>query len=51
MPTSVQKRGSGYVVVEDSTGKVKSRHATRAAAEASSRIRDEAVEEKLRRRR
>ena len=40
MPTSIQKRGTGYVVVEKATGAVKSHHATKAKAQASQRARE-----------
>lgn len=39
MPWTVRKRGSGWVVVKKTTGKVASRHKTKAKAQASIRAR------------
>jgi hypothetical protein len=40
MPTSIRRRGSGWAVVERSSGKVKSRHTTKAKAQSSQRARE-----------
>lgn len=42
MPCHVEKRGDGFVIVENSTGKVKGHSKTRAKAEASCRARNAA---------
>lgn len=46
MPVTVQKRGTQWVTVEKSTGKVKSRHDSKAKAEAAARIRNQKHREK-----
>lgn len=46
MPTHVERRGSGYVIVETATGKVKGHSKSKRKAEISSAIRTRAWEKK-----
>jgi len=47
VPVHVEKRGDGYVIIEDSTGKVKGHSKSRRSAEISAAIRNKAIQNGL----